>query len=113
VLTNLLSNAVKYGFAHSRIDVELARRGGQLEVTITNEGEGIPEDELPRLFRRFHRTETARQSRIGGLGLGLYITRGLIEAHGGRIWAESTPGKKTSFHFTLPLPEEAPEQPTA
>ncbi|MFO0576870.1 MAG: ATP-binding protein [Polyangia bacterium] len=103
ILSNLLHNAVKYGTADTPIDVVLRRRGEQAEVVVTNRGRGIPADELPHLFERFGRTREAQAGTTPGTGLGLYITRGLVEAHSGRIWAESTPGETTSFHFTLPL----------
>ena len=66
-------------------------------------------NQLPLLFSRFVRTREARESRAPGLGLGLYITKGLVEAHGGRLWAESVPGEMTTFHVTLPRAERAPE----
>jgi signal transduction histidine kinase len=74
-----------------------------VEVGVSNSGPGIAPDELPRLFERFYRTREARAGERTGIGLGLYITRGLIEAHGGRIWAESIPGQVTTFRFTLPV----------
>lgn len=103
VLSNLLHNAVKYGEEGTPIGVRLQRSGSHAEFVITNRGRGIPAEELPHLFERFHRTQEARQSVTPGSGLGLYVARGLIEAHGGRIWAESSPGETTAFHFTLPL----------
>ena len=69
---------------------------------MTNEGPGIEPEDIPRLFTRFYRAEAARLQEIPGLGLGLYITKGLVEAHGGRIWVESERGRYTTFHFTLP-----------
>jgi signal transduction histidine kinase len=99
VLGNLLSNAQKYGTPGTPIDIELARRDDEIEIVVSNEGPGIPADRLPLLFSRFER---ARETRTPGLGLGLYITKGLVDAHGGRIWAESTPGRTTSFHVVLP-----------
>ncbi len=103
VLGNLLSNAAKYGYPKSKIRVEARPRDGEIQVSVTNQGEGIPPEELPLLFTRFHRTRMARAERIPGLGLGLYISKGLIDAHGGRLWAESIPGKTTTFFFTLPV----------
>jgi signal transduction histidine kinase len=103
VLDNLLSNAVKYGRPNAEILIEWFDRGARLEVVVTNQGAGIPADELPRLFSRFGRTQAARTRRTPGIGLGLYIARGLVEAHGGHIWAESVPRESTSFHFTLPM----------
>lgn len=110
VLGNLLSNAAKYSYPKTEIRVEVEARDGDARVSVTNQGSGIPREELPRLFSRFHRTRQAQEGRTPGLGLGLYIARGLIEAHGGRIWAESTPGKTTTFRFTLPF-STASDQP--
>lgn len=106
VLGNLLSNASKYGEPKTEIRVDVVEKNEQVEVVVTNQGPGIPADQLPVLFSRFTRTREARAGKVEGLGLGLYIIKGLVEAHGGRIWAESTPGKTTSFHFTLPLSAE-------
>lgn len=102
IVSNLLTNAVKYGFPDSEILVEVTRQSEEFNVAVTNRGVGITAEELPHLFTRFERTHSARNSRAPGLGLGLYITKGLVEAHGGRVWAESTPGETTTFHFTLP-----------
>jgi signal transduction histidine kinase len=100
VIANLISNAVKYGSPDTEIRIEAIRRGDLVEVVVTNHGPGIPPDQLPLLFSRFVRAGGPRGA--PGLGLGLYIARGLIEAHGGWLWAESIPGETTSFHFTLP-----------
>lgn len=102
VLGNLLSNAVKYSEPGTDIEVALADRGAEVELGVTNRGRGIPPDELTQLFGRFKRTSAAQGSGIVGIGLGLYICKGLIEAHSGRIRAESTPGDRTRFAFTLP-----------
>jgi PAS domain S-box-containing protein len=107
VLTNLLSNAAKYGAPETPIRIAVERRSGEVLVAVENEGRGIAPDELPRLFARYYRTREAKAGGAAGLGLGLYIVRGLVEAHGGRIWAESAPGK-TTFQFTLPLRQRAP-----
>jgi PAS domain S-box-containing protein len=103
VLTNLLANAAKYGDPQSDIEVTLEAENGAVKVGVTNRGHGIRPEELPTIFNRFIRTRTAQQRTQEGLGLGLYIARGLVEAHGGRIWVESTPGETTTFWFTLPL----------
>ncbi|MBI3980273.1 MAG: PAS domain S-box protein [Chloroflexi bacterium] len=105
VLGNLLSNAANYGYPETEIRVEVGCRDGQVEVAVTNRGEGIPAEELPHLFTRFYRAEQSRRRRDVGLGLGLYLSKGLVEAHGGRIWAESTPGEITTFRFRLPAAE--------
>jgi PAS domain S-box-containing protein len=100
VIANLVSNASKYGAAGTDIQVDVEGRDDKVEVTVTNQGRGIPPEELSGLFQRFMRSKTA--AGIAGIGLGLYICKGLVEAHGGRMWVESTPGETTSFHFTLP-----------
>lgn len=100
VLENLLTNARKYGEADTPIVLGAKRQGASVLVWVRNHGRGIPPEGIPHVFSRFHREPGARQH---GMGLGLYITRGLVEAHGGRIWVESTPGEHTTFFFTLPL----------
>jgi PAS domain S-box-containing protein len=102
VLGNLVSNAVKYGDAGTEIVVHIAQRGTEVEIAVTNHGRGIPSEDLPRIFNRFIRAASARRSGVPGLGVGLYIAKELVEAHGGHIWVESTPGKTTTFHLTLP-----------
>ena len=102
VLTNLISNALKYGQPGTPIVIEAADRDGFIEMTVTNQGPGIPAGELPLLFSRFGRTYDARTTGKPGTGLGLYICKGLVEAHGGRMWVDSVPGELTSFHFLLP-----------
>jgi PAS domain S-box-containing protein len=103
VLGNLFSNAAKYGDRGSEILVRLDRRENEIKISVTNYGPGISPDELPRLFDRFSRSKSSRNSTVPGLGLGLYISKGLVEAHGGRIWVESIPGNTTTFNFTLPV----------
>lgn len=107
VLGNILTNAAKYGERGTEIRVELRREGDQLRVSVTNHGPGIEPHELPHLFDRFLRTPAAR-ARAPGIGLGLYISKQLVDSHGGRIWAESTPGETTTIHFTLPAMARAP-----
>jgi PAS domain S-box-containing protein len=102
VLGNLISNAVKYGEPGTEIEVRIEQRAAEVEIAVTNHGRGIAPEDLPHLFARFMRSKEARGSETPGLGVGLYIARELIEAHEGRIWAESTPGKITTFHLTLP-----------
>jgi signal transduction histidine kinase len=104
VLDNLLSNAGKYSSLASAIEVQLDKVEDWAVVSVINEGPGIPPEELSALFSRFYRTQGARTGSIRGLGLGLFISKGIVEAHGGRIWAESVPGATTQFRFTLPLP---------
>jgi PAS domain S-box-containing protein len=99
VMDNLLSNAVKYGSPDTPILVEVAPAEGGVSVAVTNDGPGIPPQDLQRVFDRFERAE--RRGSIKGMGLGLYITRGLVEAHGGRIGVRSRAGR-TTFEFVLP-----------
>jgi signal transduction histidine kinase len=103
VMTNLLSNAVRYAAPETDIGVNLRVDGEQAHVTVTNLGAGIPADELSFVFERFARSRSTGAGAVKGLGLGLYIARGLVTAHGGRIWVDSVPGDVTTFHFTIPL----------
>jgi PAS domain S-box-containing protein len=102
VIVNLVSNAMKYGTPGTPVSIDIAHKAGTVEVSVTNEGPGIPEEEVSRLFSRFYRAHAARASGVAGLGLGLYITRELVRAHGGRISVESKPGRTTTFRFTVP-----------
>jgi len=103
VLSNLLSNAGKYSFPGSEITIEVEPRPREVMVSVTNLGPGILPDGRERIFSRFHRARLAVEDRIPGLGLGLYIAKGLVEAHGGRIWVQSEPGEYATFRFTLPV----------
>jgi signal transduction histidine kinase len=107
ILDNLLSNALKYRAPDTPILVDASRRDGAIEVAVTNTGAGISAEDIPALFTRFYRTDSARAGTVPGLGLGLYITQELVRAHGGRVWVQSVPGEKTSFHFTLPVAGKA------
>jgi PAS domain S-box-containing protein len=102
VLGNLISNAVKYGDPKTAVDVSVDYTDAEVKIAVTNYGPGITADEMPRLFERFMRSNRSRGSGVTGLGLGLYIARGIVEAHGGRIWADSEPGKTTTFYIALP-----------
>jgi signal transduction histidine kinase len=102
VLHNLLSNAIKYAPDGGDILIQVEARDQEAWVTIVDQGIGIPPDEVGHLFDRFYRTRAATGSRIEGLGLGLYISKGLVEAHGGRIWVESEVGRGSTFTFALP-----------
>jgi len=100
VLTNLLSNAIKFG-AGKPIDVILQGGPSQLQLTVRDRGIGVPAAHLARIFDRFERAVSSRQ--YGGLGLGLYIARRIVEAHGGTIRVESAPGAGAAFTVNLPL----------
>jgi len=108
VLANLVSNAAKYSDPGTDIGVVIERRDGDAEVSVTNHGYGIAPDELSKLFTRFYRTRETHAGRVAGLGLGLYISKGIVEMHDGRIWVESIPGQTTTVHFTLPIPPPTP-----
>ncbi len=107
VLTNLLSNAAKYGDPGTEIGVDVEGRGREVEVAVSNRGRGVPPEELPRLFQRFVRSVGSHAADTPGIGLGLYICKELVEAQGGRIWAESASGEGMRFRFTLPAPAPA------
>jgi signal transduction histidine kinase len=102
VLQNLLSNAVKYSPAGGQILLRVDQVADEFRVSVSDQGIGIDGATLPHLFERFFRTEAAQVS-MRGLGMGLYVSRLLVQAHGGRIWAESAgSGKGSTFVFTLP-----------
>jgi two-component system sensor histidine kinase KdpD len=102
VATNLLENAVRYSPAKAAISISAEVVREQLRVTVFNEGSHIPPPELERLFDKFYRLSTAS----GGVGLGLSIARGIVEAHGGRIWAENVGKRGVAFSFTIPSPAQ-------
>ena len=108
VLVNLLSNAARHSPESSAIRLTAVLEGVHVTVSVADEGRGIPAERLPHLFRRFARSGREDRGRGVGAGLGLAICKGLVEAHGGRIWAESEgTGLGTRFLFTIPLAEEA------
>lgn len=99
VLTNLVGNALKFTPKGGRVTVRVESRAEGVWVTVSDTGEGIPEDQLTRIFDRFFQTKKHDRR---GLGLGLFIVSSIVKAHGGRVWAESTPGRGSTFVFTLP-----------
>jgi signal transduction histidine kinase len=101
VLANLLSNAARYTPAGGTVTVRAERRPSDLLVSIANTGDGIPPDDLDRVFERFYRVEKSRDRARGGAGIGLAIVKQLVEAGGGRVGAESRDGM-TRFWFSLP-----------
>lgn len=102
VLLNLLANALQFTPAGGRVQVASRPAGQRVQVSIRDTGEGIPPEDLPHIFERLYRSDRARARRNGGSGLGLSIARSMVEAHGGRIWAESTPGEGSTFYMELP-----------
>ena len=101
VLVNLLHNAIKFTPPGGTVQVQLGVENGRLLIAVRDSGVGIPQDALERIFERFYKADKARSG--GGTGLGLSIARHLIEAHGGRIWAESAPGAGSVFWIALPI----------
>src|SRR5690625_2757878 len=103
VLDNIISNAIKYSPEGGEITFRIIKRNYQMQVSVIDEGMGIPYDRLDKIFERFYRADKARTRKLGGTGLGLAITKELVEAHHGAIWAKSREGKGTTIFFTLPL----------
>ena len=100
VLTNLLSNAIKFTPRGGRVVLEVKRRGPDLCFTVADTGIGIPLDKLDAVFERYVQVATNDRR---GVGLGLYISKCIVQGHGGRIWVESRPGNGSTFSFTLPM----------
>ena len=103
VLDNLINNAIKYSPPDTKVTITAKKSDKEVVISVTDRGSGIPREELDNVFDRMYRIEQRLYSGVDGLGLGLYICRRLVEAHGGRIWVESTIGKGSTVFFTLPL----------
>lgn len=103
VFGNLIENALKYGKAGKRIRIGAQLLPSEVEFSVQDFGPGISSEHLERIFERFYRIDKARSRESGGTGLGLAIVKHIVQAHGGRIWAESELGAGAAFHFTLPL----------
>jgi len=102
LLSNLIGNAIKFTPADGQVSIAVLPRDLDVEFEIADSGEGIAPDQLPFVFDRFHQAGAVRRASRHGAGLGLPIARGIVEAHGGRIWIESTLGVGTTVRFTLP-----------
>jgi signal transduction histidine kinase len=112
LLANLISNAVKYSPGGEAVTLRTREQApGQVLIQVIDHGLGIPADQMGRLFKKFERVRTAAHERISGTGLGLYICRLIVDAHQGRIWAESEPGKGSTFSVLLPLAGATPTPP--
>jgi signal transduction histidine kinase len=103
VMGNLLSNSLRYLPRGGHVKVEVEREGQEVVIAAIDDGPGVPPDDLGHLFDRFWRVGPARQRATGGSGLGLSIARHIVEAHGGRIWADPTPGRGLTVRFSLPV----------
>ena len=103
VLCNLIDNAIKYGRNQGKVVVSARQvAGAQIEVSVRDDGPGIPPESLERVFERFYRVDKARSREQGGTGLGLSIVKHIVQGHGGRAWAKSELGHGATFNFTLP-----------
>jgi len=99
---NLLDNAVKYSEPGREVDLTAAKNGGEVLVTVRDQGCGVEAEHVPRLFERFYRVDRARSRKLGGTGLGLAIVKHIVNAHGGQVTVESTPGRGSAFTIRLP-----------
>jgi signal transduction histidine kinase len=106
VITNLVDNAIKYSPLGGKITITGRAEVDHVRVTVVDEGIGIPRRDLERIFDRFRRGDTSQVQKVRGVGLGLYICKSIVEAHGGRIEVSSEPGAGSRFTFTLPLQEK-------
>jgi two-component system sensor histidine kinase SenX3 len=100
---NLLTNAHEYSPEGASIGVSARTLGAEVEIAVSDNGPGIPHDQLERIFERFTRGDAGLTQRVGGTGLGLAISKSLVELHGGGIVAESTPGQGSTFRVRLPV----------
>lgn len=103
VLVNLVENAIKFSDPGTRIDIAFEERDGCARVAVRDQGIGIRDENLVVIFEKFHTLPSSRGRNKGGTGLGLAICKGIIQGHGGRIWAESRPGEGSTFVFTIPV----------
>jgi K+-sensing histidine kinase KdpD len=103
VLANLLDNADKYSPQNKEISIEVSADDAEVTLSVCDAGPGLPSSALERVFEKFYRVDSSDSQTAYGYGLGLYICRRLIEAHGGRIWAENAQGGGSIFSFTLPV----------
>ena len=106
VLCNLLDNSIKYGRQDGHVTVHTkATENGEAEISVVDDGPGIPAEAMERVFERFYRADKARSREQGGTGLGLSIVKHIVQSHGGKVWAASEPGHGATFFFTVPQTE--------
>jgi signal transduction histidine kinase len=113
VLTNLVGNAVKFSAADTKVVVTVTAGEDDVTFCVADQGPGIAPEDLGKLFQKFQQVDSSATRRQGGTGLGLFISRGIIEGHGGRIHVESEVGRGARFSFTLPRSSGVPERETA
>lgn len=106
VLVNLVDNAVKFSPGGCDVETTMARQGGEVRVSVRDMGVGIPRDKQARIFERYYRAHAGTAEDYGGIGVGLDMSREIVNRHGGRMWFESEPGVGSIFSFTLPLAED-------
>ncbi|GCE19418.1 sensor histidine kinase [Dictyobacter kobayashii] len=111
IFANLCNNSLHYTPAGGTVTISARQHANMAVISVTDTGDGIPEEALPRIFERFYRADNARQSKTGGSGLGLSIVQAIVSVHGGTVWAENIPGAGACISFTLPL-SPVEEQPT-
>ena len=102
VLDNIISNAMKYSPQGGKITFKMEEKEDHIVISVSDQGMGIPKENIQQIFERFYRVDKARTRKLGGTGLGLAIAKEMVEAHGGKIWADSVEGKGTTVAFTLP-----------
>jgi signal transduction histidine kinase len=107
VITNLLGNAIKFSPENGKIEIWARGTDDEVTVDIKDYGKGISQRDLSRLFQRFAQLDSSTTRRAGGTGLGLVISKGIVEQHGGKIWVESAMGKGSTFSFSLPRVRDA------
>ncbi len=107
IFDNLLDNAVKYSSKHGEIHLGAQRRRSEIVLSVSDDGVGIGQEDLPRIFERFYRADKARSRELGGTGLGLSIVKHIAQLHGGRVEAESELGRGTTIRVILPVVTES------
>ena len=112
IITNLISNAIKYSPNGGTITTRVRDEGDKLRFSVSDQGLGIPTEHMDKVFQRFHRVHSGDSQRVSGTGIGLFLVKNLVQAHGGAIWVESEMGKGSTFFFTLPK-HQPPEAETA
>jgi signal transduction histidine kinase len=106
VISNLLDNAIKFTRVGGKIVIKAWNQAENVHITVTDNGIGIPENIIPKMFTRFYQVDASTSRKYGGTGLGLYITKTIVDALGGRIWIESEVGKGTTVHLLIPAAKE-------
>jgi signal transduction histidine kinase len=106
VLENLLDNAIKFNIRGGKVDISADREDGMVKVCIKDTGIGIPEEKMGKIFEKMYQVNSETTRKFGGIGIGLSIAKHIVEAHGGRIWAQSKTGEGSTFCFTIPAQEE-------